>query len=443
AAFTDSGPVEEEGQNSFAFPSILSEQAQIEAADNFSVEVAGDNTATDKVSGEITFSEVSGLEGANNSLELVKKEEDQQTLGPASTEAVIEAAHQTEGTTTTNLGEDAIVAAVVKAEVDPKSPEADASDIAASVQPVEPVAKPLQPPKHQQGVAVPKERGTTVIAAKASGSAPSSAAVPEAPKAAKLPSPPSSPPPVVPSNIPPPPQHPPPTPEELAARAPAFAKTQEVEGIDPYELEDAAWQNPSLSSRRVVLVTPNLQSSDIVNLTTRDPDTEEEGPEDPALASQRFQETGRNFIAAASAEPIEADPGIVHPWRKQEGAAAESPKSAACGVAAESRATGHCCKEAKTNKAPPPGVRPGAPPPKARQKGLLPHLWRSGVKSRAELQVHLRIRTLPTLHDRALSFLTLVEEWVKQEGVDSILQRRAARAVPKEHLRPPFGDKQR
>ena len=46
-------------------------------------------------------------------------------------------------------------------------------------------------------------------------------------------------------------------------------------------------------------------------------------------------------------------------------------------------------------------------------------------------------------HDRALSFLTLVEEWVKQEGVDSILQRRAARAVPKEHLRPPFGDKQR
>ena len=55
AAFTDSGPVGEEGQNSFAFPSILSEQAQIEAADNFSVEVAGDNTATDKVSGEITF----------------------------------------------------------------------------------------------------------------------------------------------------------------------------------------------------------------------------------------------------------------------------------------------------------------------------------------------------------------------------------------------------
>ena len=46
-------------------------------------------------------------------------------------------------------------------------------------------------------------------------------------------------------------------------------------------------------------------------------------------------------------------------------------------------------------------------------------------------------------HDRALSFLTLVEEWIKQEGVDSILKRRAARAVPKEHLRPPFGDRQR
>ena len=85
-------------------------------------------------------------------------------------------------------------------------------------------------------------------------------------------------------------------------------EARDVRDIDPYELEDAAWQNPSLSSRRVVLVTPNLQSSDIVNLTTRDPDTEEEGTEDPALASQRFQETGRNFIAAASAEPIEADP---------------------------------------------------------------------------------------------------------------------------------------
>ena len=98
AAFTDSGPVGEEGQNRLAFPSILSEQAQVEAADNFSVEVAGDNTATDEVSGEIIFSEVSGLQNAGNSLETVKQEEDQQTLGPASTEAVIEAAHQTEGT---------------------------------------------------------------------------------------------------------------------------------------------------------------------------------------------------------------------------------------------------------------------------------------------------------------------------------------------------------
>ena len=148
AAFTDSGPVGEEGQNRLAFPSILSEQAQVEAADNLSVEVAGGNTATDEVSGEITFSEVSGLEGANNSLELIKQEEDQQTLGPASTEAVIEAANQTEGTPTTNLGEDAVVAAVVKAEVDPKSPEADTAEAVASVHPetqnsglsVEPVA---------------------------------------------------------------------------------------------------------------------------------------------------------------------------------------------------------------------------------------------------------------------------------------------------------------
>ena len=40
AAFTDSGPVEEGGQNRLAVPSTLSEQARVEAADNFSVEVA-------------------------------------------------------------------------------------------------------------------------------------------------------------------------------------------------------------------------------------------------------------------------------------------------------------------------------------------------------------------------------------------------------------------
>jgi len=40
----------------------------------------------------------------------------------------------------------------------------------------------LQPPKQKQGVAIPKERDTTVIATEASAGAPSSAAVPEAPK---------------------------------------------------------------------------------------------------------------------------------------------------------------------------------------------------------------------------------------------------------------------
>ena len=103
ATSTDLGQVEEEDQNRPAVPSILSEQAQVEATDNLSVEVAGDITATDEVSGGITFPEVSGLQ-VDNSLELVKQEEDQQTLGPASTGTVIEAADQTEGTITSNLG---------------------------------------------------------------------------------------------------------------------------------------------------------------------------------------------------------------------------------------------------------------------------------------------------------------------------------------------------
>ena len=136
------------------------------------MEVAGDHTATDEVSGEITFSEVSGLQ-VDSSLELVKQEEDQQTFGPASTEAVIEAAHQIEGTSTSNLGEDAIVAAAVKAEVDPKSPEADTSEIAASVQPetqssglsVEPVAVGSQEASEPAcASAKPEVVDTTVVA---------------------------------------------------------------------------------------------------------------------------------------------------------------------------------------------------------------------------------------------------------------------------------------
>ena len=69
------------------------------------------------------------------SLGHIKQEEDQQPLHPSSTEIASEAADQLEGTATSNLGEDAIVAPIVKAEVDPKSPEADTSEIAASVQP--------------------------------------------------------------------------------------------------------------------------------------------------------------------------------------------------------------------------------------------------------------------------------------------------------------------
>ena len=61
-------------------------------------------------------------------------------------------------------------------------------------------------------------------------------------------------------------------------------EAREVRDADPYELEDATWQNPSLSSRRVVLVTPNLQSSDIVNLAAHDPDTEEEGTDCTGIA---------------------------------------------------------------------------------------------------------------------------------------------------------------
>ena len=147
--------------------------SSLEAADNFSVEVAGGNTATDEVSEEITFSEVSGLQNAGNNLEAVKQEEGQQTLGPASTGTVIEAAAQTEGTSTSNLGEDVVGAAVVKAEVDPKSPEADTTEAVASVHPetqnsglsVEPVAVGSQEASEPAcASAKPEVVDTTVVA---------------------------------------------------------------------------------------------------------------------------------------------------------------------------------------------------------------------------------------------------------------------------------------
>ena len=92
-----------------------------------SVEVAG-NPAKEEVAADITFSEVSGLEGDNNSLGHIKQEEDQQPHHPSSTEIASEAADQLEGTETSHLGEDVVVAAGIKAEVDPKSPQADTTE---------------------------------------------------------------------------------------------------------------------------------------------------------------------------------------------------------------------------------------------------------------------------------------------------------------------------
>ena len=122
-----SGEVEEE---------IIQPTSEVPVADDFSAEVAGDNAATDRVAGEITFSEVSGSEECtNNDLGLCKQEEDQQPLSSSSAGIVFQAADQLEGTEASNLGEDAIAAAVIKAEVDPRSPQADTTEAVASVHP--------------------------------------------------------------------------------------------------------------------------------------------------------------------------------------------------------------------------------------------------------------------------------------------------------------------
>ena len=193
-------------------------------------------------------------------------------------------------------------------------------------------------------------------------------------------------------------------------------QARQVEGVDHHELDNAAWHDPSLSSRRVILATHNLQSSDIVNFADQDPDTEEEGTEDPSLAAQRFEQAGRDFIVRAkssSVNPIEAEPfqvvrqpprppppkrqkvtikvtskdndpkavapspkatsesstrfprDKIHPWRKQEGSAAEAPKSPASEVAAVSRATSDTARSRSPRASP-------STPPKAAQNSSTP-----------------------------------------------------------------------
>ena len=192
---------------------------------------------------------------------------------------------------------------------------------------------------------------------------------------------------------------------------------QQVGDVDPHHLDDAVWRDPSLSSRRVILATNNLQSSDIVNFADQDADTEEEGAEHPLLAAQRFEQTGRDFIARAkssSVNPIEAEPfetvpqpskppppkrqkvtikitskdsdpkavtpsptatsessirfprDIIPPWRKLGGSAAEAPKSLASGVAAISGATSDTAARSR-----PPRASPSIPP-KAAQNSSSP-----------------------------------------------------------------------
>jgi hypothetical protein len=111
-----------------------------------------------------------------------------------------------------------------------------------------PVVNPLPESNKPKGVVVPKEHDTSAAAQKVLDTTQVIEVVPKIPNSpavvnplskAKLPSPPSSPPPVVPSNIPPPPQHPPPTPEELAARAPAFAKAREAVERNQEEEEES------------------------------------------------------------------------------------------------------------------------------------------------------------------------------------------------------------
>eukprot|EP00435_Cladocopium_sp_Y103_P002485 s4017_g1.t1 len=82
---------------------------------------------------------------------------------------------------------------------------------------------------------------------------------------------------------------------------------EEIDPEDPYSLPDSHWQNPDLA-RRSIVVTDNLQSQDIHNVTTGNPSTESEGEESPTVSRHRqWVAAGHRLLEQARQAPIEAE----------------------------------------------------------------------------------------------------------------------------------------
>ena len=79
------------------------------------------------------------------------------------------------------------------------------------------------------------------------------------------------------------------------------------DGIDPHQLPDSFWRDPSLRGQETLIGTPNLDPSQVVNVAINDPATESEGEEPPERAHERITASGRHFIEAAAAAPVEAE----------------------------------------------------------------------------------------------------------------------------------------
>ena len=79
------------------------------------------------------------------------------------------------------------------------------------------------------------------------------------------------------------------------------------EEVDPHQLPDSVWRDPSLRGQRTLLATSNLDPTDVVNVAINNPSTDSEGEEPPERARERLNASGRHFIEAAASAPVEAE----------------------------------------------------------------------------------------------------------------------------------------
>lgn len=160
------------------------------------------------------------------------------------------------------------------------------------------------------------------------------------------------------------------TPNTVPYIVPSNAAAVPFADIDPYQLPDSYWRDPSLRGQHTVLATPNLDPTDIVSVTLDEPDTQSEGEEDPTHFARRIlaedaiataHEAKRGPVEAGFSERRPPKPPSAPPPKRQRVKFSTIDRTAPAAPAApvEPAAT-----ELPKAASIPPWRQPVGPPPK-------------------------------------------------------------------------------